>query len=328
MTRPEDLKDECINLAKDILIDFELSRLPIEKILFKCIRLCRLRNDDFGQHLFMLETVGYNDSVLPSEIVEAAATRAGRMNHNKETGKSTYYTSSLAALESEMEANRIRLSIASDPNVSVSSSNPNQFVFNPIGNTLERKEIVSSIGNSKALIQRVSGNLYSYILAVYYELEYGYMVNDIYSAAITRTTVKLGKVCPQGIKIINSIEANLNSQNPEDWANAVHSCRRIIKDLADELYPASDPIFIDGKKIKLGNDQYINRLVQFVSEKKQSSTHAKIINCDLAYIGNRLDAVQEASSKGTHSDVTLDEATKYVMHTFFLISDVLDFVDS
>ena len=40
-------------------------------------------------------------------------------------------------------------------------------------------------------------------------------------------------------------------------------------------------------------------------------------------IGMRLDAINEAVCKGTHVDVSKDEASRYIIHTYLLISDII-----
>ena len=39
---------ECTDLATEILKNFELSELPVSKIILKCLRLCRLLGDEDG----------------------------------------------------------------------------------------------------------------------------------------------------------------------------------------------------------------------------------------------------------------------------------------
>jgi hypothetical protein len=134
----------------------------------------------------------------------------------------------------------------------------------------------------------------------------------------------LGKYCPKSIGKFVSVYENLSSDNPEDYANAVHSCRRILLDLADALYPPSDtPIQINGKPIKVGTDQYVNRLIQYISSKSNSDTYKDIVGSDLRSIGERLDAVNDAVCKGTHTDIAKEEAQRYIIHTYFLISDII-----
>ena len=127
---------------------------------------------------------------------------------------------------------------------------------------------------------------------------------------------------------LSSVYGNLDSDNPEDWANAVHSCRRILVDLADALFPPQDEtVDVGGKTIKVGQEQYINRLIQFIASKAESKTYQNVVGADLSSIGKRLDAINDAVCKGTHTAITKDEASRYIIHTYLLISDIVSLTD-
>ena len=321
-------KAECISLATDIIDDFELSRLPVGKILLKCQRLCRLLDDDFGRKLFFHETTGYSyKNGLPQDIADIARF-AGRATINNEGGES-FWIQSIQTLESKIESNKIRLSVASDPDISISSVNPNQTVIPPIGNKLERSDIINGIIQDETIAQKVLGNLYQYIINIYYKLKYEGMIDDIFSQNVEDMTYKIGNICPTILKKVDSISSNITSENPEDWANAVHSCRRMLKDLADVLYPPHEAIQKDGKTIKLGEENYINRLIQYIDAcLNKGKTFKDVIITDLESIGKRLDAIYDATNKGTHAEVSRDESKRYIMHTYFLISDILSLKSS
>ena len=121
---------------------------------------------------------------------------------------------------------------------------------------------------------------------------------------------------------------NLLSENPEDWSNAVHSCRRILQDLADLLFPPCEDIVIrQGEKtktIKLGKDNYINRLIAFIEGKAASERFTAVVGSHLSFMGNRLDSIFEASQKGSHSTITAkEEADRYVIYTYLIVGDIL-----
>ena len=95
-------------------------------------------------------------------------------------------------------------------------------------------------------------------------------------------------------------------------------------DLADALYPPrNEPIKVGNREIKVGHDEYINRLVQFIESKKGSKTYSDVVGADLSSIGKRLDAINDAVCKGTHTEITKDEASRYIIHTYLLISDIV-----
>ncbi|PUT38546.1 hypothetical protein DIZ81_13980 [Legionella taurinensis] len=123
----------------------------------------------------------------------------------------------------------------------------------------------------------------------------------------------------------NAVYENLLSENTEDWSNAVHSCRRILQDLADKVCPSTkESKMVDGKEIKLGKDNYTNRIMNFVSEKSESERFEDIVGSHLKYLGERLDSIFKAAQKGSHDKiVTREEADRYVTFTYLVVGDVL-----
>lgn len=321
---------ECTELSGEILKNFELSEIPIGNIVLKCLRLCRLLGDQTGILLFTYESSGYprgadGKYTTQAEKIAVLAHR-GFQQYNYTTQDISNYVSYalISDLESGVETLRIKLAASADPDISLTSANPNQFLLAPNGNSKERSQITSQIHQNTQILTQVKGSLYNYVLNIYNKLVYGNIVEDIFTESRTRVNEKLGMYCPKSIEKFVSVYENLSSDNPEDYANAVHSCRRILVDLADALYPPSDtPIQANGKTIKVGADQYINRLIQYISSKSASKTYNNVVGCDLHSIGERLDAINDAVCKGTHTDISKDEAQRYIVHTYFLIGDII-----
>lgn len=168
----------------------------------------------------------------------------------------------------------------------------------------------------------------AWVSKTYCSLKFGSIPQNIFEQKRTFVDNKLKELVPEALEKFVSVYDNLLSSKPEDWANAVHSCRRILENIADELYPPTDSTvekIICGKKkrIKLGKDQYVNRLMAFIESKSNSRTFKKIVGSTLGHIGNRLDSVCEAAHKGTHAEIPKDEATTYVIYTYLLMSDIL-----
>jgi hypothetical protein len=83
-----------------------------------------------------------------------------------------------------------------------------------------------------------------------------------------------------------------------------------------------------GKKIKVGPDEFINRLVIYVEDKANSETFRAIVGSHLHFLGDRLDAIYDASCKGTHTDIkSVEEAERYIIYTYILIGDILLLAD-
>lgn len=327
---------ECIELSEEIIKNFEMSDIPTKNIVLKCLRLCRLTNDADGILLFTYESAGYPSlNGLLGKIAWRIAAYSGRIYFNSvknkdgtENKQSNLFSTLLGTLEETIEAQKIHLSAASDPNISISSSNPNQFVQLPISNSYERNAVSSSITNYEAWRSKIRGSLYNYILRLYITIKYGNIINDCFTESQRKVNEKLINVCPESLKRFISAYDNMNSDNPEDWANAVHSCRRILCDLANVLYPPSKtPIEENGQLIPVEEKNYKNRLLQFIKQKSNSKAYKFIVGNELDSISKRLDAIIYSVNKGTHSDISKDEAARYIIHTYILINDILSLIE-
>lgn len=320
--------EECELLTKEILKNIELSEIPIENIILKCLRLCRLMKDEQGIDFFSYESSAYprNDEgyLTPRawEICEIAGRTYFDINEKKEKHKYAF-TETISEMVEVINIQTQRMKSAQDPQ----SYGPDfsAYTISCAKNVNERKGIVKIVQTYQKRIGIVKGKIYDYILKIYNQLLYSNTVEDIFNEKRKMVDVKLLNLCPEAIKKLSSIFSNIDSTNSEDWANAVHTCRRMLKEVADNLYPPkTESIFIGKKEIKLGEEQYINRLIQYIESKSTSSTYNSVIGSTLEYIGNRIDSVNNAACKGTHDEINLNEAKSYIIYTYLLLGDILD----
>jgi hypothetical protein len=133
---------------------------------------------------------------------------------------------------------------------------------------------------------------------------------------------------PEALEKFQAAEESLEGGGPEDLAHALTSCRRMIKALADALYPATGEVITgeDGRERAMTNDAYRNRLLQFASE-RLGSTHNDLVKETMRSLGARLQRLTELSSKGVHDEVDRVEAETCVMWTYLTAADILRIAD-
>lgn len=289
---PKNRLSEALALSEEILRNIELNELPLENICLKTSRLARLLNDQVRRQFYAQNA------------------------------------SSIGQREVELETSRTQLSVARDPDVSVQSANPQQWVMNPMGNTLERNLLSNTIRKNSQLLKAAKSQIYRYVLDIHYELRFGSVQEEIFQKTRHFVDLKLSEMVPEAVSKFISAFDNLKSENPEDWSNAVGSCRRILKAVADKLYPPNpggqEEIEKNGKRIKVGPDHYLNRLILYVQDKSKSRTFKSIVGSHLEYFVERLEAVLSAGHKGAHEDIqTAEEAERYIIYTYLLIGDLL-----
>jgi hypothetical protein len=327
--------DEALQLSEDILRNFELSEISNHNIVLKCLRLARLTNDIEAFNWIRQEANGYEltseDHILTDAAWDATA-KAGRRYFINEPGSKALkpkrveraHYQTIAAMEAVVSSSISRMAVAYDRDVSVSSQST-LLQPTPPGNAAERNALQSQIQKNTEIIEKVKSRLYQFVYNLNYELKFSNITEDIFTRKKHTVDTALKDICPEAIQKFISVYENLKSENDEDWANAVHSCRRIIKEVADSLYPQSDePVTINGvKPLKVGNDQYINRLILYIDSKSTSDKFKSIVGSHLKFIGERLDGVHDAANKGTHAEVTLEEAERYIIYTYLVIGDIL-----
>lgn len=325
--------EEALALSETLLKNIELSELPLANIALKASRLARLLNEYQFQKIMEYEASGYPstpDGLNPDifELAELAGRGFSKKDSKTDEVTKYIYRSSIEELEHEKRIAEVSLDAARDRDVSVSSSNPYQHVHAPAGNFLERQKIRDSASQASNRLSSRRSFIHGYALSKHYELKYSGIADDIFSRTRERVTSSIGKLVPESVQKLSAVHDNLRSENPEDWSNAVHSCRRILQDLADVIFsPQEDRVIESGgkkKTIKLGKDNYINRIIAFVDDNSSSERYQHIVGSHLGFLGDRLDSVFQAAQKGSHDTiVTKEEADRYVVYTYLVVGDIL-----
>ncbi|PEN83196.1 helix-hairpin-helix domain-containing protein [Bacillus toyonensis] len=117
---------------------------------------------------------------------------------------------------------------------------------------------------------------------------------------------------------------SVSTDSPEEWSQALTTCRRFIEGLADELFP---PISeeVDGRK--LGKTQYINRLWAFMDNSIESKSNKDLAKAHVDILGVYLQRIHKLSNKGVHAELEREEAVKTVFHTYLMVADILKYLD-
>ncbi len=325
--------EEALGLSEEILKNIELSEIPLTNIALKICRLARLLNETQVQKIMEYEASGYPSSPTGlSQDIYQLAVEAGREFQLKDgkTGelKNYVYIESIEELEHQTKIAEKALDAAKDRDVSVSSANPYQTVFTPVGNWYERQQIRDNASRAAKRLSSRRALIHRYVLKKHYELKFSGIADDIFSRIRGRVDSAIGAFVPDAINKLSATYDNLLSNNPEDWSNAVHSCRRILQDLADSIFPPTEDRTIQtgGKEkiIKLGKDNYINRIMAYVTDHNKSDNFAELVGSHLSFLGDRLDSVFHAAQKGSHDlIVSREEADRYVVYTYLIVGDIL-----
>lgn len=323
---------QALLLASETLKNIELSEVQLSVAMLKASRLARLVGDVEHQLAFEYEASGYpsDPGGVPPDAFELGRL-AGRVTKTQEKDGPVVErinVEPVELIEQRIATSRIALEAARDPNVSVSSSNPSQYVWSPSGNSTERTRIQNQLSNDTKLLAARRAFVHRYVSKTHDELRFSGIAEDIFARIRGTVDSSIGETVPRAVQKFASVYENLRSDNPEDWANAVHTCRRILQELADALFPPNQDRIVENggkpKTIKLGADNYINRLMCFIQDNATSKRYEAIVGSTLGFMGDRLDAAFEAAQKGSHSEIaTREEADRYVVYTYMLVADII-----
>lgn len=173
----------------------------------------------------------------------------------------------------------------------------------------------------QATISAASNATYARAKKLYKTLSFGEIPSRQFNAIRDRVDSLLLDLCPSAIEKFMSAYERLASSSSEDWSHALTAARRVIKAVADSIYP---PTTSSTGERKLGEEQYINRLWAFLDENAQSGSDKELAKAHVNYLGSFLQRINDKASKGVHSEVTYSEAVRAVLYTYLTLGDILE----
>lgn len=188
-----------------------------------------------------------------------------------------------------------------------------------------RAQLFKSRQPLEASLARIKDRLWEFLSETEYELTFGEATAETFDRLRSYVDNQLTMISPPALDQFQAAYRRLKAGGNEDRAHALTSCRRVLKTIADELYPSSSaPVTgIDGKDRVLGDDKFMNRLLQFVIETIGKHENGAAVQAAVEDVGARLTALNDLASKGVHAEVTIYEVDTCVVQTYLVVADVL-----
>jgi len=166
--------------------------------------------------------------------------------------------------------------------------------------------------------------IHNYTTDTYLAVELGDAVESIFEGARNLVDSFIRSHCPKAAEKVIAINERMSDGNPESLSAALTSCRRLLMEVADSIFPAREEEWKDrkGRSRKVGVDQYKNRLLAYLADLSASEGSYSLLESELEHLAARLDVIYEKTCKGVHVDVTLDEAKLAVIHTYLFLGEV------
>ena len=188
-----------------------------------------------------------------------------------------------------------------------------------------RARLVESRVAIETVLARIKNRLWEFLTETEYELTFGEATAETFDRLRSYVDRQLTTISQPALEQFQTAYRRLKDGGNEDRAHALTSCRRVLKTLADQLYPASsDPVKgVDGKSRVLSDAMFVNRLLQYVAEAVGKHENGAVVQAALEDVATRLRALNDLASKGVHADVTTYEVDSCVVQTYMVVADLL-----
>ncbi len=176
----------------------------------------------------------------------------------------------------------------------------------------------------ETIIERIRQAAYDYLVHVESEILRGKAVPDTIAEGRAFVDAALALRAPDALSALSSAQDRLAQGDNESLSHAATSCRRVIKALADTLFPPTSPVLgDDGVSRVMDDEHYRNRLIEYVRSSRGKSTHADLLASSIDGLNTRLKSLDDLASKGVHAGIHLSEAQSCVTWTYMLAADLL-----
>jgi hypothetical protein len=192
-----------------------------------------------------------------------------------------------------------------------------------------RADLIAPLQTRLGILGRVRQDVHDYLVSVETDLLAGKANSDIFQRAQLYINEALRRYAPDALEMFVAAQERLSSGSSEDYAHALASCRRVIKELADALYPASKELVegIDGANREMTDERYKNRLTEYVRTQVEGKRQRQTVVQIVSDLYSRLNALDGLASKGVHDKVTEAEAETCVVWTYMLAGDIVRIAD-
>lgn len=177
----------------------------------------------------------------------------------------------------------------------------------------------------ESVLARVKGRLWEFLTETEHDLTFGEATAETFDRLRSYVDQQLTTISPPALEQFQAAYRSLADGGNEDRAYALLSCRRVLKTMADELYPSSsEPVTgTDGKRRVLSDGAFVNRLLQYVGETIGMHESGAVVQATLMDVDARLSALNALASKGVHADVSTYEVDTCVVQTYLVVADLL-----
>jgi hypothetical protein len=332
-----------LSLVAQALDDLASNRLPLSAIIQKTIRIARLREDYVNLWWLEWEMVNIiHEKTRFQAIPEIIHLTKDQIAFFDKEFKGTWVQERLVTEISqsgqigsgtvvypkgigEIEADLTMFTQAAAESQVPSGLHPVDLYFEHQATSKVRVVHRVRANDCAAILQRVRQRVHRFLSQTEKQMIYGQLHSDVFERNRRYVDLRLGELCPDAIAKFVAAYSRITEDDPESRAQALTSCRRLLKSLADVLYPSRDGSVIgaDGKPHDVSDERYVARLWQYVYEQIGRSRSGDLLMTSVEDLGSRIDKLYSLASKGVHAEVSDFEANQCVIQTYILAGDLI-----
>lgn len=317
-----DINEKIFDLIQEAFDDLEDHEIPLSSVIRKAMRIATIRNDSKNLAWLKLNII----DVLPDNKKQVLSLNVltEDMEEYIHYREMYVYPDDLKTIKREKKVfmkgipeientiNRLKDGIDRENPISVKEKD-------------ELFKLSLYLDEYTLIIKKLENKVHEFLSSTEKQILYEKINEDIFEQNRRYVDSKLNSIAPEALEKFIIAYNRLKERNSESRSQALLSCRRILKSVADNIYtPIEKPVICsDGKERKLTDDKYINRLLQFVNENSKGSAEKDLIIAQITDLGNRLKSIDALASKGVHDDVSEYEVNQCVIQTYLLIGDIL-----
>lgn len=336
MSKPQ---DEAVDILKSVLGDFFGGSVDIKNALRRCAHVCQILGWSKQLSWFQYELSGYPEGVeLPwhrkgikgrTEWLVAGGfhTVLGSVieDQYRTTEEPTQYT--------EMDVwSGIDwiLSVAQSGYVEPTGKKSSKYISFQKKSVETKEARIYDKHVFQTIVTNIENLVFSFVSESYAVLRYSDVLQDIWQGFRTKIDEHL---IPIGLsKHLDAIQNGLNSANPQDWRNAMWSCRDILHDLAAYLWRDQRKTYehLPGKgennTLEVTDSHYVNRLGAYLHQKGIDKEYRAYLSAEMERIYNSIKTLNELDSKA-HGKITLYDAYLAAIGTYIILGELITRTD-
>ncbi|MDQ0768197.1 hypothetical protein QF031_000946 [Pseudarthrobacter defluvii] len=338
------MQDHIAKLVSSALDNFDTPGQSVASLVRQAARIASLRKDYTAQYRFQIELLdvqagavktdptieSINNNLMTLLGVEGAQEQVLKAFEAYRLGRKVGKGDNIDVVPvSQLDINLARIQSVYDED-SVQDKGSTYYAFEAAKAADQgQAKLLSMIQHHTEILERIRQDVHSYLVLVEANLHTGKPSSSVFERGLEYVRSALAEHAPAALEKFTAAEARLAAGTPEDLSQALTSTRRMIRDLADALYPATGETIVGDDKVSrvMDDDAYRNRLIQFAKEKLGKQLQGKVMGDALASYGKRITNLDSMASKGVHGDVTTAEAEQCVIWSFMLAADLLRLAD-